>query len=50
MIRFRSRDVIITQNNQRCSSIADIFETQAGVIRLNSFPHKMRKQRMLQIS
>ena len=43
-------DVIISQNNQRSSSIADIFLSQAGVIRLNSFPHKMRKQRMLQIS
>ena len=45
-----NRDVIMSYNNQRCLSIADTLLSQAGVIRLNSFPHKMRKQRMLQIS
>lgn len=47
---YNNRELILSQNNHRCSSIADISSTQAGVIRLNSFPHKMRKQRMLQIS
>ena len=47
---YSNKDVILSQNDQRYCSIADIFQAQAGVIRLNSFPHKMRKQRMLQIS